>query len=208
MNHHIVQFYDDDAYLTESVVRWLGDGLAAGEACFAICTLNHCEQFELAMTQRGFDLDRAAADGRWVMLDAHSVLSQCLRDGVPDAARFEQVMRAAIAPLQQRFASVRLFGEMVALLTERGEHGAAVRLEELWNALARSLRFSLLCAYPMRAFHEDAHCDVILEICAKHSQLIPAETGSNGHANDSRLRTIVHLQSRSKSLSGEPFNFS
>jgi hypothetical protein len=60
----------------------------------------------------------------------------------------------------------------------------------------------------MRAFHEDAHCDVILEICAKHSQLIPAETGSNGYANDSRLRTIVHLQSRSKSLSGEPFNFS
>jgi len=41
---------------------------------------------------------------------------------------------------------------MVALLWTQGKQEDALRLEELWNDLARTLPFSLLCAYPMAAF--------------------------------------------------------
>ena len=41
---------------------------------------------------------------------------------------------------------------MVAVLWQRGEHGATVRLEYLWHELTQSVGFSLLCAYPKSAF--------------------------------------------------------
>ena len=50
------------------------------------------------------------------------------------------------------------FGEMamVALFWTDGKWEAAIHLEKLWNELARSFAFSLLCAYPLRVF-EDIH---------------------------------------------------
>lgn len=74
-------------------------------------------------------------------------------DGWPDAACFSQIMINAVLKAKMASESVSLdvaaFGEMVALLWADGKMDAAIKLEELWNDLAHTNSFSLLCAYPI-----------------------------------------------------------
>jgi hypothetical protein len=69
---------------------------------------------------------------------------------------------------------------MVDVLWQDGEHDAAIRLEVLWNQLAQTEAFSLLCGYAMGHFYKDAHRD---EIYGQHSHIVSAD----GKANDVAL---------------------
>ena len=60
---------------------------------------------------------------------------------------------------------------MVALLWERGNHHAAVRLERLWDDLVRTHSFTLLCAYPLQSFASEAHIPFVQQICRAHSRV-------------------------------------
>ncbi len=42
---HIVQFYEDDAFLCDTVARFIGAGLAAGDAVVIIATDLHRQAF-------------------------------------------------------------------------------------------------------------------------------------------------------------------
>jgi hypothetical protein len=68
--------------------------------------------------------------------------------------------------------TVRIFGQMVDVLWQRGEHHAAIRLEVLWNELAHTQAFSLLCGYAMGHFYKDANFD---DVCAHHTQVVEAD---------------------------------
>jgi hypothetical protein len=67
------------------------------------------------------------------------------------------------------------FGEMVALLCSADNVPAALRLEQLWNELAKSYRFSVCCAYPLSSITHQPDIDAVFQICAEHSFTIPAE---------------------------------
>ena len=45
---------------------------------------------------------------------------------------------------------------MVDVLWKQGQEAAAIRLEMLWNKLAMTHDFSLLCGYAMGNFYRDA----------------------------------------------------
>ena len=88
-----------------------------------------------------------------------------------------QLEREAGVPLLERDGRrVRAFGEMVALLWAQGNQAGAIRLEELWNDLARTHLFSLLCGYPMNAFSRQNDVPPFSEVCTCHSRVLPAET--------------------------------
>jgi hypothetical protein len=62
-------------------------------------------------------------------------------DGWPDEQRFAEVVGTVVQRMAQNGSRrVCAFGEMVALLWAEGRHDAAIRLEELWNDLARTQR--------------------------------------------------------------------
>jgi hypothetical protein len=75
---------------------------------------------------------------------------------------------------------VRAFGEMVALLWERGDQAATVRLEHLWNDFCRMQTLLLLCAYPRRGFPRHAS-ESITEFCAIYSKVIPSYPSRVSH---------------------------
>jgi len=52
--------------------------------------------------------------------------------------------------------TVRIFGQVIDVLWQKGEHDAAIQLEMLWNQLARTETFSLLSTYAMGPFYKDA----------------------------------------------------
>jgi hypothetical protein len=42
----------------------------------------------------------------------------------------------------------------------------------LWNQLANTQRFSLLCGYAVGPFYKDAH---VRDVCAQHTQVLGAD---------------------------------
>jgi PAS domain S-box-containing protein len=183
---HVVQFYDDETFLLDIIVRFIGPALGAGEVCLIIATAPHREQLAEQLTLRGFDLSALSEQGRYVALDAADTLSRFMADGWPDEKRFVEVLGGTVARAvaASEVPHVYAFGEMVALLWAAGRPEAALRLEELWNDLAKTLSFSLLCAYPLGAFRGQAYDAALLRICGAHSRAYPSE-GLNGH--DDRL---------------------
>ncbi len=64
---------------------------------------------------------------------------------------------------------VRIFGEMVALLWDAGQAGAALEVEAMWNELAAQFSFSLLCAYPLWSVTGPGQVDQVTEVCRAHT---------------------------------------
>jgi hypothetical protein len=67
---------------------------------------------------------------------------------------------------------VRIFGQMVDVLWQRGERNAAIQLEVLWNELAQTEAFSLLCGYAVGHFYKHAAFE---QVCAQHSHILSAD---------------------------------
>jgi len=61
---------------------------------------------------------------------------------------------------------------MVDILWKEGKRDLAIRLEMLWNQLANTQRFSLLCGYTVGPFYKDAH---FADVCRQHTHVVAAD---------------------------------
>ena len=150
---HVVQFYESDVFLIDSVSRFVGGALTAREGSLVIATEDHRQAIHKKLVACGIDVAEAVANGRFVMLDAAETLATFMIDGAPDPHRFAEFIGNVVARVAEGGKRVRAFGEMVALLWAKGNRSAAIRLEELWNELAKTHRFALLCGYPINGFN-------------------------------------------------------
>ncbi len=200
---HAVQFYEDEAFLLETVGEFIGSALRSGSAGIVIATRAHLDALELHWRAAGIDLDAACGRGQYVPLEANETLQKLLLDGWPQERRFLDVVEPVIASACQRYPAVRAFGEMVGLLCTEGKHGAAVQLEELWEALTRRHTFSLLCGYPMSQFALSGHAQPLLDVCQQHTHVVPAESYASVEDSRERLLMIAQLQQKARALERE-----
>jgi signal transduction histidine kinase len=204
---HTVQFYADDAFLMDDMSRFLGTALGRGDSAIVICTRAHREGLSQRLKVRWPEISRAIDTGRYVQLDAAQTLAQFMVDDCPDAQRFADFMGPVISRAQAVAESdparVAAFGEMVTLLWAQGKSDAAVRLEELWNALSRTHSFSLRCSYPMAGFSRQEDGGPFARICAQHSAVIPDESYTTLIAEDERMHTVARLQQKARALQAE-----
>jgi signal transduction histidine kinase len=200
---HFIQLYEEDAHLLDTVSRFTSTGLEAGEAVVVIATQVHRDHLEARFRAHGVDLTTMRKQGQYVPLDATETLAQFMVNGWPDPRRFADVVGSAIAQARGRYARVRAFGEMVALLWAEGNEDAALQLEKLWGYLIEIHTFPLFCAYPMSCFSRAVHAKKLLKICDEHSHIIPAESYTTLTSPDERLRTIVQLQQKARALEAE-----
>ena len=149
---HVILVYEADTHLVDAVSRFVGTGLAAGEAAIVVATPPHREQLDARLRAHGVDLATACAQGQYVALDAAETLAQFTVNGWPEAQRFADVVGGIIARAGSQYPHVRVFGEMVALLWAAGHGDATLQLEALWHDLTKTYAFALLCAYPIRGF--------------------------------------------------------
>ena len=155
----------------------------------------------------GVDPAVATRQGRLLVLDAAETLAKFMVDGWPDSERFHQVVGSVVAQCQlsgrTNQSKLAAFGEMVALLWAEGKPEAAIRLEKLWNELARVHSFHLHCAYPISYFRDERHAELIEKVCAEHSHVIPDESYTSLPGEDERLRTVALLQQKAQALANE-----
>jgi signal transduction histidine kinase len=201
---HTVQFYENEDYLASAVTDFVAAGLAIGEAAVVIATESHLEAIGRGLAAEGVDVASMCQRGRLSLLDARETLSQFMVGATPDAVRFRDVIGPVVESAVRRSDRpvVRLYGEMVDVLWKEGNADAALRLEELWNELGHSFRFSLLCGYAMDAFGASGDAEAFREICSRHTHVIPTERYTR--ADDAqRLVEISKLQQRAQALETE-----
>jgi PAS domain S-box-containing protein len=204
---HVVQFYQDDKFLVDAVSGFVGSALAAGDAAVLIATAAHREGVEQVLRKRGLEIGEAARQGRFIELDATETLGQFMIDGLPDQDCFRKVIGAKLAQVAASVVGERrqiaAFGEMVNILWATGNYEAALRLEQLWNQLAKEHSFSLLCAYPISGFNSAKHTEAFLKICAEHSAVFPSESFPATSREEDRLRSVTLLQQQALAMQSE-----
>ena len=168
---HAVQFYNDAASLSRMVAGFLAEGFTKGDAGLIIATPEHRLVIEENLRERGVDVDELKRLGELVVLDARETLETFVVDGMPHAAIFKHVIGEALTQmcLIHPECTIRAYGEMVNLLWRDGHEAAAIRLETLWNELANTHDFKLLCGYSMGNFYKGAALD---DIKGQHSHVV------------------------------------
>src|SRR6266702_7831589 len=203
-SEHLVQFYETDEFLLDSVSGFIGAGLGAGAACILIATKAHQGGLEERLQANGLDLATASTRGTYLALDAGETLSMFMVDGLPEPTRFAEVIGSLIERAVKGRRRVRIFGEMVAQLWTEGNQVAAIRLEALWNELYHTTRsFSLFCAYPIQGFAGEGYGEQFTEICQQHAHVIPDESYTLLASPEERLRAITLLHPKALSLEAE-----
>ncbi|MES2178895.1 MAG: ATP-binding protein [Gemmatimonadota bacterium] len=201
---HAVQFYDDDEFLVNAVGDFLASGLAQGQPVIAVATLEHLAGFREHLETRGFDVDRAIFRGQLGLQDAAEMLAAFMDGAHPNPERCRVTVGAILRQFSSNLSTsaVRVYGEMVDVLCRAGNVQGALELEEIWNELAQTYRFSLLCGYSMRTFAEGTQTASVQSICGTHAHVIPTERYV-GASTSERLREIAILQQRAQALETE-----
>ena len=191
---HGVLFYEGERFLIDSAVRFLAEGLQAGQAVVAVVTRAHRTRLEHGLAEAGYDVAALRREGWLVLVDASEALASVLHEGRPDAGRFQGMVSELTERVAEPASGLRVLGEMSALLVADGHDAAAIALEELADAHRAERGFALLCAYPMRAFEREDSGPTFQRVCRLHEQVVPSESISELSDPDERARAVAILQ--------------
>jgi hypothetical protein len=172
---HSVYFYDSEQALIQRLIGMVTAALNSGNCALMVVTPEHAEQLNQFLSPRLF---RTTQDlTRLTVVDAEATLAKFMVNGMPDRERFLSAIKKLIdeagLPAERTGGKLTVFGEMVALLWQRGEQQAALELERLWNEALNDGRFFLHCAYP-KHFFTFGDRSSLTAICNEHSHTFGA----------------------------------
>jgi len=172
--YHAVRFYENENSLANIVAEFLADGLTDGTPGIVVATPAQRAAIVREVGARGLDVVSLTQSDDLVLLDASDTLSSFMPNGKLDARAFNDNLSAVITRARRgrTDCTVRIYGQMVDILWKEGKCDLAIRLEMLWNLLANTRRFSLLCGYAIGSFYKDAHFD---DVCAQHTHVLAAD---------------------------------
>jgi len=173
-HEHLVAFYQAETGLASVVGDFVGSALRSRDAAIVVATSEHRAAFKAVIRAQGIDLDAVIADGRYVELDAGELLASLIVGGAPDPGRFREKIGSLIERVGTDGRSVKIYGEMVALLWGDGDVSSMIALEDLWNDLATTHAFALFCAYPAGAFDASATA-TLMTLCGRHTRVVATE---------------------------------
>jgi hypothetical protein len=184
-NGHFVQFYKaDEPSLNRNVAKFLWDGLLQGDGLLVLATSQRRESLTAQLGRLGADVALARRERQLAMLDGDETLARFMVNGQPDQKRFQDVIAEALQRARPRAANagVCAYGEMVGVLWEAGQTGAAIRLEECWNQLLQCGGIKLFCGYPIDIFAGDFERSQVNGVLCAHTHVLP--TGPNGDLSE------------------------
>ena len=207
---HFVQLYaNNDATFSQSVVRYLWEGLQRGDGVLVISTEEHQEMFIRQLENSGADIRDLELRKRLVLRNAGEMLAQFMVDGRPNWHRFESLVRQLMRQVRPAQGNgLRAFGEMVGVLWKNRQFAAAIRLEQFWNKLLEQSFFGLYCAYSIDVFGKEFEVANLEGVLCTHTHLLPAQPDGTlesavKHAMDEilgpkadELRVIIKSHSR------------
>ena len=173
---HLLQLCDSDESLAGAMAEFLYEGQQAGDALLVCITPLRWGAVTSALRARGLDTSLIVASGQLTLRDASQLLQAIMRNGLPDPARFDQVVGGLVRDLSVPGTHVRLCGELEDVLAAAGEFRSAEILENLCNQLQEDVPFTLFCGYSAEHFGDPRSVAPLRAICRTHS-LVQAGAG-------------------------------
>jgi hypothetical protein len=156
-----------------SFTRFIAAALKAGNAVIVVATKSHRDNLLLRLRVECEEIDRAIQQGACISLDAADTLSTIMVNDLPDPVRFFEgfsgLIESASNAAKAEHPRVAFCGEGVGLLWAEGKTGAAIRIEQLANDLAKTRELDILCAYPLGKIHGWEDEREFQSICAQPS---------------------------------------
>lgn len=168
---HFLQFYESEESLLGSLEAYVSAGFINGDGVAIIATAEHISALEKVLS-KNFNVKMLKTQKRYIAIDAEALLEGLLVNGEIDRSRFDDTVQGIIKDIKHELnSSIRVYGELVALLWGQGNRKAVVELEKLWHDFCTQGTICLFCAYPKRNFRQDA-IESIQDICSCHSMLV------------------------------------
>lgn len=175
-HRHEVGFYSDDRSLLDGYTHFLGSALNNGSAAIVIATELHRDKILARLQAYGLDMSAAIQQGRYIALDRTEAVSTFMVNDLPERDQFYRVtsdlITRAAKSVDGDCARVVACGECAPLIWEQGKAEGAVRLEHLWDEIARSYGVQIFCGYPLNRFQGRAGEHTFGRICAEHSAVL------------------------------------
>ena len=170
---HEVQFYSDDSRFLDGFTRFLGGALKTGNPAVFIGTASHRNKLLERLHTGSPDIRTAIRRGGYVTLDAAEFLSNFMVNDMPDPGWFLKVADDSIIAARKmangEHLRVAVCGECASMLWAQGKADAAIRLEELWNEIAKKYDVDILCGYPLESLRREEDSYTFRRICEEHS---------------------------------------
>lgn len=148
---HDAGFFTNEAALVDAWARAAETALAAGHSVIVLALESRLRQMVERLKRRGVGVERAIRDGQYVQLEVHGMLAQFIVDDAPDELLFEKAVTPIVADALRASTAPRprvlVCGEGAPTLWNQGKTDAAVRLEQIWDDLARAHEIDTLCGY-------------------------------------------------------------
>ena len=166
---HDVIFYSDDRQLLDSVTRFIGAALKAGNAAVVVATESHRENLLPSLQAYGVDMSAVVEQGLYIAVDAAEAISEFVIDKAVDTARFMNafgnLFSTALRADNGDRPHVAFFGEGSQLLRAQGKVEAAIQDEQLCNELIKMYDVDIMCAYSLSGLEHH----FFQQICTVHS---------------------------------------
>lgn len=157
---HKILFCSDEAALLDGLTGFIAAALAVDNPAIVWATESHRESLLRGLEARGLDTHAAMQQGTYISSDVAEV---------PDPERILAAVRSltdAASKLGNKHPRVAVCGERAGRLWAEGKTDTAMRLEQLFNELAKSHDMDILCVYPLP--HREEH-DAFRSLCAEHT---------------------------------------
>jgi hypothetical protein len=168
---HVLQVYENDKTLINSLSKFVTGGIKAGDCSIIIATESHHHDLRNSIKDQGINIEMLQEQNLFIPLNASAVLSTFMINNWPDDGLFEKTLSAIIDKVPRNGHKIRAFGEMVSILWDEELHAATIYLEHLWNTFCLQHPMCLLCAYPQKAFRGN-YASSLQHICRSHSKTI------------------------------------
>ena len=176
---HEVLFYSSEASLLESFTAFITAALMAGNVVIVITSESHRASLRQTLEAQGLDIAAATKQRRYIPLDVSETLSGFMVDDLPDEIRFAKVagdlIRAAAKAVNGDHRRVSACGECAPALWAGRFAEAAIRVEQLWDEVARTYGIDILCGYSTGSFRGDEDRQIFERIRTEHSAVHSSE---------------------------------
>ena len=168
---HTMQLFESDESLADAVADFCSEGVLRNETVLAVVREERWYSIAQRLSARGVAVDEALWRGLLTVRSAERMLKGFMRAGRPHLALMTTSMGPLISRLEAFGRPLRIYGEMVDILASRGEHAAALELEELWNVVDEQKKYRIFCSYMAANFADPRTRDELRRICAAHTEV-------------------------------------
>jgi hypothetical protein len=168
---HLVQLFDSADSLADAVTAFLRDGWLQGDTLLVVIDKAHWGAITRRLRANDLPPDNATNSGQLTVRDAAETLQLFMRHGRPNRELFDRSIGTLVQQLVSQGRRLRIYGEMVDVLSAEGNFQGAQLLEDLWNELGARESFTLFCGYSSVNFGDPRTAETLRSICRSHSHV-------------------------------------